>query len=142
MGTHFLSIAAHLLKLIVHRKKMTRQFLPMASPFVAMRPSYQNWAGQFYPARLPLLLVPSRNISGPHKKTCENAANAKRVQTASPNPFLFHPVYQSAMLKRSHRPNAAGAGVGAEAAGYALAVIGDIAVGHAVRSLLSRQFLA
>lgn len=32
---------------------MTRQFLPMASPFVAMRPSYQNRADQFVPLTNP-----------------------------------------------------------------------------------------
>lgn len=77
-------------------------------------------------ARIPLLLIASRNIFGLHEKTCAGAANAKRVQAASPNPFLFHPVYRADALKWPHGPDAAGAGVGAEAAGDALAVVGDI----------------
>ena len=163
MGTQFLSIATHFLKLTTHRKKMTRPLLSIASPFVIRRASYQNRAGPLVPMKpyfenrnvsqkildckkylvsLPLFSIASRNISGLHKKTCANAANAKRVQAASPNPFLFHPVYRADALKRPHGPNAAGAGVGAEAAGDALAIIGDVAVGHAVRSLLRRHLFA
>jgi hypothetical protein len=96
MGTQFLSIATHFSKLTAHRKKMTRQFLSMTSPFVAMRPSYQKRAGQFvplagqlYPARLPLLLIPSRNIPGRTKTLALTLQTQKGFRLAARTLFLF-----------------------------------------------------